>query len=256
MKLKLLLVLILLFASFVFRAQAAEEETQQTDTEKASETRIVVYPILFQAPLYGAKVNLPEIPDIGEPAFSRTTDYSLDSAFLAGITVEKDNWFFEFEGEYAGLSAKRETPFLTVDADVVYFNVMGGWKFYKDIAVTGGIKRLAVDIHANLGDLREAQTKPGLWDPMIGIDWRRFVTPKLHLNAFLEGGGFGVGSDVDISGAVDADWEVFPHFVLNAGYGFLYFKTTVEHVTVRSIDREFKINQTLHGPRIGLGISF
>jgi hypothetical protein len=133
---------------------------------------------------------------------------------------------------------------------------MGGYKVYKDLSVTGGFKHLSLDIEAELGNGLKASTAPGLWDPMIGVDWRRMVTDDLQLNVAFEGGGFGVGTDVDLSGHMDVDWEVFPHFVLNAGYGFFYFKATVARVAVGGLQREFVTEQTLHGPRIGLGFVF
>lgn len=260
MKFKILaLIAAVIVAVAATAALAAEEETKETATEKTSHNRTVIYPVLFQVPLYGAEVDLPSIPDDGGgegDSISRSTDYSWDSAVLAGISIEREKWLFDFEGEYAGLSAERQSPILKVTTNVYYFNVTGGWKFYQDLAVTGGVKRLAIDVRAELGDGREARTKPGLWDPMIGVDWRHLVTRRLQLNAAFEGGGFGVGTDVDISGSIHADWEFAPHVVLNAGYGFLYFKATVAKVSVGSLEREFITKQTMHGPRVGIGFSF
>jgi hypothetical protein len=247
MKLKSLIILIAAIIAVSVFAHAEEEQDN-------SHARVVIYPILFQAPIYGVNIRLPEFDGAG--AISRSTDRNLDSAFLAGVSIERDKWFFDFEGEYAGLSAERVSPILKVSTDLFFFKAMGGWRFGKGFAIDGGVKRLAVDLKVELGDNLEAHTKPGLWDPMVGIDWRSFVTKRLQLNAALEGGGFGVGSDVDISGRFDADWELIPHVVFNFGYSFLYFKATVDNVTVGPNQRELTMKQTLHGPRVGIGIRF
>lgn len=238
--------------------QVQAEESAATDESKPH-SRIVIYPVLWQAPIYGANVELPAVPDVpggGGEGSSNSTDYSWNSALLAGFTIERDAWFFDFEGEYAGLSADRQNPLLKVNADIYYFKAMGGWRFYNDFAVSGGVKRLGINLHATLGNNLEAHAKPGLWDPMIGIDWRRFVSHKIHLNAAFEGGGFGVGTDVDLSSHIDVDWEFLPHVVLNTGYGFLYFKASVAKVAVGPLERELIMKQTLHGPRVGIGIQF
>lgn len=260
-KFKILIFIVAVIAVFSAAAFAAEEETKETATEKTSHNRVVLYPVLFQVPLYGAEVDLPSVPGGGGgggegDAVSQSTDVSWDSAVLAGISIEREKWLFDFEGEYAGLSAERQRPLLKVNTKIYYFNITGGWKFYRDFAVTGGVKRLAINIHAELADGREARTKPGVWDPMIGVDWRHFVTKRLQLDAAIEGGGFGVGTDVDVSGGFHADWEFAPHVVLNLGYSFLYFKDTVAKVAIGSFEREFVTKQTMHGPRVGLGISF
>src|SRR5262249_20178046 len=156
----------------------------------------------------------------GGSVFDGSTDTSWDSAILAGVSIQREKWLFLFEGQYAGLSADRQNPLLTVKSDIYFFNVTGGWKFRDDLALTGGVKRMAIKIKANLGNGLEANTKPGVWDPMIGIDWRKFVTRKLELNGAVEGGGFGVGTDIDLSGGFVANYELFPHFILDMGYTF------------------------------------
>jgi hypothetical protein len=246
MKLKLLIPTIAVFLAISVLVHA--------DDDQDSHERVVIYPILFQAPIYGANVKLPSIP--GEPGIDRSTDYNLDSAFLAGVTVEQNKWFVEFEGEYAGLSANRETPLLNVDTDLYYVRAMAGWRIGNGFAVDGGFKALSVHFNMDAGNGLEAHPKRTLWDPMVGIDWRAFVTKRLELNAALEGGGFGVGTDVDISGRFNADWEFLPHVILDLGYNFFYFRKDLENVTVGSDQRELKMRQTLHGPRVGLGIRF
>jgi hypothetical protein len=64
-----------------------------------------------------------------------------------------------------------------------------------------------------------------------------------------KGGGFGVGADVDLGGALRADWKPIPHFGITAGYSVLYLK-----VSDTVADRTFTVKQTL--PRAVAGIGF
>ena len=98
---------------------------------------------------------------------------------------------------------------------------------------------------------REFERKPGVWDPMIGIGWHHETGNSLDLHATFEGGGFGVGSDVDISGAIRLDWKPTTHFGITGGYSLLYFK--LSHTLA---DRTFTAKQTLHGPTVGIGLYF
>ena len=100
-------------------------------------------------------------------------------------------------------------------------------------------------------DGREFSRKPGFWDPLIGVGWHHAAGNKLDLHATFEGGGFGVGSDVDISTAIRLDWKPTTHFGITAGYSLLYFKLSN---TVG--DRTFTAKQTMHGPVVGIGFYF
>ena len=92
--------------------------------------------------------------------------------------------------------------------------------------------------------------KPGVWDPLLGLAWH-YVGEKLEVHAITESGGFGVGTDVELSAGLRLDWKPFRHFGLTGGYNFLYFKLSD---TVSN--REFVVKQTLHGPALGIGIYF
>ena len=82
--------------------------------------------------------------------------------------------------------------------------------------------------------------------------WAGIATGEtLDLHATFEGGGFGVGADIDISTAFRLDWKPTTHFGLTAGYSLLYFKLSN---TVG--DRTFTAKQTLHGPVVGIGLYF
>jgi hypothetical protein len=119
-----------------------------------------------------------------------------------------------------------------------------------DFYVTGGIRRLALKYDIVLGTLPEFSRKPGVWDPLVGVAWHR-VRPKVEWHASFEGGGFGVGSDVDLGGQVRIDWKPVRHFGLTAGYSFAYLK-----ITDTVLGREVTVKPMLNGPAFGIGLYF
>ena len=71
----------------------------------------------------------------------------------------------------------------------------------------------------------------------------------LHVTG--EGGGFGVGADVDLAASVRADLKIVKHFGVTLGYTALYLK-----LSDTVAERTFEVKQTLHGPVLGLGFYF
>ena len=93
--------------------------------------------------------------------------------------------------------------------------------------------------------------KPGIWDPVVGLGWHRDVGPRLALHLTGEGGGFGVGADVDLAARVRVDLKLTTHFGLALGYSALYLE-----LSDTVVERTFEIKQTMQGPTFGLGFYF
>src|SRR4051794_12551515 len=95
-------------------ARAQEAGTSGTKTP----VEVTLYPILVVAPLFGASVNLPSLPSRppgedsgGESGTqSASTDVSLNAAYMAAIDIRSDRWYGGFRGQWAALSASRQTP--------------------------------------------------------------------------------------------------------------------------------------------------
>src|SRR5262249_43554108 len=136
------------------------------------------------------------------------------------------------------------------DLDVIYGHGAVGRRVAPDFYVTGGIRRIALKYDVTLGDLAPFTRKPGVWDPLIGVAWHR-VGERLEWHGVLDGGGVGVGSDVDLSATFRLDWKPTRHFGLTGGYSLLYFKVTQDVANQRFIAKN-----TLAGPIVGLGLYF
>ncbi len=157
------------------------------------------------------------------PAESGSTDASFDGAALAGFSMEKANWRIDVDGIWAALGTQRDRPLLNVDLDIIYGHVSGGVKIYKDLYVTGGVRRLALKYDIQVAD-RPAHfvREPGIWDPLVGLAWHGALGSRWALHLTGEGGGFGAGADVDLSGAIRADVRVAGPVGLTFGYTVLY----------------------------------
>jgi len=227
---------------------------------------VVIYPLLVQAPLFGASIDLPAIPSGpgggggGESGHVRgSTDVSLNTAYLAGFLVETSRVFVEASGTWADVSAERQSPLVSVKTKTLLFGARAGVRLFKGISATGGVHHVSMDLTAtldapNLATPLEGTAKPGYWDPMIGVDWRgRFG--RWTLQSGFEGGGFGVGTDVDLSGEARADYRI-GFFDLRFGYGFTHVKATVADVKIGQFQRTLVASQTLYGPNLGFGIAF
>jgi hypothetical protein len=230
-------------------------------------TRIVIYPLLVQTPIFGASIDLPEIPGGGgggggtgeSGAASGSTDVALNTAYLFGVLVETNRFFGELTGTWADISADRQIPRVSLQTETLLFTGRGGVRFFKGFSATGGVHHMSMDLDAalelpNLGRTIEGRAKPAYWDPMVGLDWRGQYG-RWYLGGYFEGGGFGVGTDVDLLGEVRADYRL-GFFDLRFGYGIVHIEATVADVSIGSFRRKLVVNQTLHGPNIGFGIAF
>jgi hypothetical protein len=212
---------------------------------------VAVYPILAWVPLgIGIDVDVPPINgDVG--GSGEIIDSRFDGAFLAGVTASNGTWRIEGDAIWAGVGGDRaERPLLTVDLDLIYGHANLGLRVAPDLYLTAGVRRLALKYDITLGELPHLSRKPGVWNPLLGIGWHR-PGSKVEWHASFEGGGFGVGADVDLAGTVRMDWKPVRHFGLTAGYNVLYLKVS-DTVAGRTV----VVEPTLHGPVVGIGFYF
>lgn len=63
-------------------------------------------------------------------------------------------------------------------------------------------------------------------DPVVALRANTQLSPRWSLLAYVDGGGFGVGSDVTWQVAVTANYKVSEHFYLSGGWRHLYIDYT------------------------------
>lgn len=225
--------------------------TAQSAPPPRGDWKVAVYPILAWVPInIGIDVEVP--PGDDTPGGSGSIiDGRFDGAYLGGVSATNDTWRVDANVIWAGIGGDRvEIPILTVDADIIYAYGSVGRAVAKDLFITAGVRRLALDYDITLGNQPTFNRKPGVWDPLVGMAYHK-VANKYELHALFEGGGFGVGAEVDLGASARVDWKPIPHFGITAGYNMIYFK-----VKNTVVGREFTVTQTLHGPIVGIGLYF
>ena len=219
---------------------------------KSSEWHIAIYPLLAWAPIFGTSVTLPPAPSqpIATPGPSGSTNTSFNAAYFGGARIEKSKWSADLLFMWAALAAHRETPYAKVNLDFVFGDILGGREVLPGLYVEGGARRLSLDIHA-IVESSSAHRSPGFWDPLLGLSYSRQLGKKWRILIHGDGGGFGVGSDVDVTATGRAEWQFARHFGITMGYGGMHLSKsdTVAGSTLT-------ISPTLHGPILGFGIYF
>ena len=213
--------------------------------------RTTIYPVLAWVPS-GIETDLSLPPSGGDAGFAgEILDSRFDGAFLGGFSAAKGAWRIDADGLWAAFGGDRlELPVFTVDADVIYLHVSGGFRLFKDLYATAGVRRFAVKYNIEADAFGSFERKPGVWDPLIGLGWHT-QGRTFEWHAVFEGGGFGAGSDVDLATSARVDWKPIRHFGITGGYQFLYFK-----ISDTAQGRPFTVKQTLHGPIVGVGLYF
>ena len=228
----------------------AQSTTQPSAPE--NDWKVNVYPVLAWLPLtIDINVDIPPPSGGGDGGSGQILDGRFDGAFFGGASVSNGVWRFEGFGMWAAVGGDRpEHPFLEVDVDILYGDAKFGRRIAPDLFLMGGVRRLAFDYDVTLASLPRLSRKPGFWDPIVGIAWHR-VGPRVEWHASVDGGGFGVGSEVDISAGVRVDWKLLRVFGLTAGYNYLYLKVEDEVA-----GRLITLKPTFHGPMAGIGFYF
>jgi hypothetical protein len=212
---------------------------------------VAVYPIFAWVPIdIGIEVDIPPVEG-GGGGLGEIVESRFDGAFFGGVTAANGPWWIEGYGLWMAFGGDRfERPFLVADLDVIYGDAKVGRRIAPDLYVTGGLRRVALKYDVTLGDLPRFSNEPGVWDPVVGVGWHRQGS-KVEWHASFDGGGFGVGSDVDLGAAFRVDWKFARHIGLAAGYNFLYLKLSDEVA-----NRTVTVKPTVHGPAAGFGLYF
>ena len=240
-------------------------EEKQAEWDKGPDAwKTAIYPIFAWAPVLGADVKLPEIPSGpggggggGDIVPEGTTSGSFNGAAFVGAEVLKGKWTLTANALYAGMSGERTSPHVRIGLDVIFGGVMVGHQLLLDgLSLEGGFRRMALNISGTVLDYPEVRRKPGVWDPLLGLTYRRQLSKKWRLNGHMDGGGFGVGCDYDLSEGLRADWRFAKHFGISMGMAALQFKITNTVLDDTQARRTLTMAQTTYGPVFGFGIYF
>jgi hypothetical protein len=225
----------------------AQTLSSSASSKDPPDWQVDLYPVFGWAPIFGASASV-SAPSPG-PAPAGSVSGSFNGAAFAGFGIEKGKWAAAGNVLWAGLSAERQIPLVRVDTNFIYGQFMLGREVLPNLFVEAGFRRTAIKIAARVSTFPQVTWKPGVWDPLVGLTYRRSLGRKWHFRIHGDGGGFGVGNDASVSGTASAEWRFTRHFELLFGYGFLYFRDSGV-----VLGQPFRIKETLNGPMLGFGI--
>jgi len=231
----------------------AQSASASSTSPQDGDWRFSVYPVLAWIPYnVSIDVNLPPVEGGGGGGGGSTINSHFDGAFLAGFSATNGVWRVDADGLWAAFGGDRvpESPNLSVDVDAIYGHGSVARRIAPDFFVTAGVRRIAVKYDVVFGKCAPFSWKPGVWDPLVGLSWHR-EGKTLDWHGVFEGGGFGAGSDVDLSATFRVDWKPWTHVGFTGGYSLLYFKISQDLA-----NQEFVAKQTLSGPIVGFGLYF
>jgi len=237
-------------ALLAFSVPALAEGNGQTRPPAAAQNpddgwRGIVYPVYGWLPIYGADTRLPDVP--GESSISS----SLNQAFLAAFRVEKGHFALEGGYVYAGLSGDAERPIMKLEVDTNIADLRAGFEVATDLYLEGGVRWLALDVKATVADYPTASWKPAMLEPVVGFTYRPLVGKHWRFVLHGDVGGLVTGDSTTANGAIKLEWQPAKHFLLVAG-GTVMYLGTEGTIGPKSV----KLDQTLYGPIIGVGIPF
>lgn len=247
---KALVALVSLFSVF-----AGVSELHAQSSGPVESWRTTIYPVYGWAPVFGADITLPEVPGGGgggepiTPAGSVSSNFN--GAAFAAVMVENRYVQFEANVLWAGLSASAERPSLEVNVDTILGSARAGVRVAPSLFVSGGVRRVALNVKARALDFDQVQWKPGIWEPLVGAAYTPHLSHRWRLLLRADYGGLGSDRHSTLSANGSIEWQPAAHFIVNAGYGLLKIEAedTVANKTIR-------LDQTLHGPIVGIGIPF
>ena len=239
-------------------------EPKQLDTDSPWDTdrsdwTVAIYPIYAWLPVFGEHVDFPDSGggNSGAGILTGSVSGSFSGAFLSGFDLAKSGVVAHVEFLYASISGDNSRPVVHIGMKAVYGSLLAGFQPPDSgFSLEGGFRGLALNISAVVDDRPGVSAKPGIWDPLIGVSWRHQLGRKWMLKAHLDGGGFGVGSDVDVGASLRADWRFARHFGVTLGGEGLHLQLTSNVLERTSQRRTLKFRQTLYGPVFGFGIYF
>lgn len=224
-------------------------DSQATQQEKPYPWSIAVYPALAWVPIFGAGIDIPPTPSHPIESTGTTTN-SFNGAYFGGARIEKGKWSGDLLFMWAALSANRVSPRTDVGFDFVFGDAMVGYQVLPGLYAEAGFRRLALDLHATV-DTANASVNPGYWDPLLGVTYGRHLGKKWRILAHADGGGFGAGSDVDITVTGRGEWQFARHYGLTVGYGLMHLSDSTHYG-----EGTLHFRPTLNGPMIGFGLYF
>ena len=172
--------------------------------------------------------------------------------------LHKQRWGFLTDLNYIVLNPEESTPAgdIKIDFTEILLELAGFYRFTEGahgIDGLGGVRYTSMDVDVDFPvtpppDVDERED----WvDPFIGLRWHWMFSEKWTTRLRGDIGGFGVGSDLTWNLVGMVDFKPWKHVSLFGGYRALY-----QDYSTGSGNSEFAFDATMHGPLLGLNITW
>ena len=142
-----------------------------------------------------------------------------------------------------------------IDFTEIMFELAGFYRITEGahaIDGLGGFRYSSMDVDLDLpGPLPDTDQRKDWVDPYLGLRWQWKFAEKLGSRLRGDIGGFGIGSDITWNLVGLVDFKPWKHVGLFGGYRALY-----QDYSTGSGSNKFKFDATMHGPVLGLNITW
>ena len=247
-----LLVLLALLSPLAIAEEASKISTDaKSDTSTSKDWEFILAPMYLWAvsidgdqTVKGNKVDL-DIP------FSDIFDNLKGALTFHFEGLHKQRWGFFSDLNYIVL--EMDDGPVDIDFTQILFELAGFYRITEGahtIDGLGGLRYSSMDVDLDLPGPNVDQGKDWV-DPYLGLRWRWKFAEKWGTDLRGDIGGFGIGSDITWNLVGMVNFKPWKHVGLFGGYRALY-----QDYSTGSGDNKFKFDATMHGPVLGLNITW
>ncbi len=167
--------------------------------------------------------------------------------------LHKQRWGFFSDLNYIVL--EMDDGPVDIDFTEILFELAGFYRFTDGahaIDGFGGLRYSSMDVDLDLPSPLPNVDQGKDWvDPYLGLRWQWKFAEKWGTDLRGDIGGFGIGSDITWNLVGMVNFKPWKHVGLFGGYRALY-----QDYSTGSGDNKFKFDATMHGPVLGLNITW
>ncbi len=188
-----------------------------------------------------------------DKSFSELMDNLDAAAFITG-TARRGN--FVLQGDFTHASTSDSTPLpiglaANVKVRQTSATLTAGYAWMAEertgIDLLAGIRYWDISAAVEVPGLVSARSDSSFVDPIAGVRWRQALSPRWSSIAYVDVGGFGVGSDSTWQLLALANYQATDKLFVSMGYRH-------QHLDYR--DKGKRLDVSLSGPMLGVTYQF
>ncbi|MGH8054915.1 MAG: hypothetical protein ACREP4_13455 [Stenotrophomonas sp.] len=188
-----------------------------------------------------------------DKSFSELMD-SLDAAAFITGTARRGNFVLQADVSHASTSDSTPLPMgiaANVNVRQTSATVTAGYAWMTTertgIDLMGGLRYWDINAAVNVAGVVSARSDSSFVDPIAAVRWRQSLAPRWSSVAYVDVGGFGVGSDATWQVLALANYQASDQLFLSMGY---------RHLRVDYRDRGKRLDLAMSGPMLGVTYRF